>query len=163
MKPAAVTRSSRPSKSSPPAVRGMGAWLAVVRTYQQCAETLSEGIKPLGLKLAQHDVMMNLLQSQTLTQQQLAERSFVTKSHMSAVLIEMAERGWVSRESSEDDKRSKMIALSPQGQALAQQAYAVQVEVVKVMMDPLNNAQIKAIEDFSLRAYQALAAHRATL
>ncbi len=159
------TRAPKPkSKAALPAtasVRGMGAWLAIVRTYQQCSETLSDGIKPLGLKLAQHDVMMNLLLSPTLTQQQLAERSFVTKSHMSAVLMEMAERGWVSREESEQDKRSKVITLTPDGLALAQQAWAIQAEVVKVMMGDLSNAQIKDIQDFSLKAHKALALHRA--
>ena len=169
MKPAISTpppKTRAKSKAGSPAigsVRGMGAWLAIVRTYQQCSETLSEGIKPLGLKLAQHDVMMNLLLSPTLTQQQLAERSFVTKSHMSAVLMEMAERGWVSREDSTEDKRSKVITLTPDGLALAQQAWQVQAEVVKVMMGDLSNAQIKDIQDFSLHAHQALALHRARI
>jgi DNA-binding MarR family transcriptional regulator len=73
-------------------VRGLSAWVAVVRTYQQCFETLTAHIKPLGLKLAQHDVLMNLLLPEP-TQQVLAEKSFVTKSHMSAVLSDMAELG----------------------------------------------------------------------
>jgi DNA-binding MarR family transcriptional regulator len=141
-------------------VRGMQAWLAIVRTYQQCSEALSERIKPLGLKLAQHDVMMNLLLSPSLTQQQLAERSFVTKSHMSAVLMEMAELGWVSREDSVEDKRSKVITLTPEGKSKAQQAYAIQVQVVNVMMGDLSDAQIKDIQAFSLNAHQALAAYR---
>jgi MarR family transcriptional regulator, organic hydroperoxide resistance regulator len=143
-------------------VRGMGAWLAIVRTYQQCSETLSERIKPLSLKLAQHDVMMNLLISPSLTQQQLAERSFVTKSHMSAVLMEMAELGWVSREDSQEDKRSKVITLTPEGQSKAQQAYEIQVQVVNVMMGDLSDAQIQDIQTFSLSAHQALATYRLT-
>jgi DNA-binding MarR family transcriptional regulator len=139
----------------------MGAWLAIVSTYQLCSETLSAGIRPLGLKLAQHDVMMNLLLHPALTQQQLAERSFVTKSHMSAVLTEMAERGWVSREDSQDDKRSKVIALTPAGLVLAQQAYAVQAQVVQVMMGGLSPAQITEMQDFSRKAQSALKAFRA--
>jgi DNA-binding MarR family transcriptional regulator len=157
---ASAARSLAPEQYTLPPVRGIGAWLAIVRTYQQCSETLTEGIKPLGLKLAQHDVMMNLLLSPTLTQQQLAERSFVTKSHMSAVLMEMAERGWVSREDSLEDKRSKIITLTPDGQRLALQAYAVQAKVVSVMMGDLSNAQIKDIQSFSLNAHQALTAYR---
>jgi DNA-binding MarR family transcriptional regulator len=139
-----------------PAVRGMDAWIAIVRTYQQCAETLSERIKPLGLKLAQHDVMMNLLMSPTLTQQQLAQRSFVTKSHMSAVLMEMAALGWVSREDSLQDKRSKAVTLTPEGLQRARSAYAVQTQVVNVMMGGLSHAQIQDIQRFSLNAHQAL-------
>jgi DNA-binding MarR family transcriptional regulator len=158
--PKAKSKATQPVTAS---VRGMGAWLAIVRTYQQCSETLSEGIKPLGLKLAQHDVMMNLLLSPTLTQQQLAERSFVTKSHMSAVLMEMAERGWVSREDSTEDKRSKVITLTRDGLALAQQAWGIQAQVVKVMMGDLSDAQIKDIQDFSLQAHQGLTLYRASL
>ncbi len=161
MKPTLSTQSSK-TQSTLPTVRGIGAWLAIVRTYQQCSETLSEDIKPLGLKLSQHDVMMNLLLIPALTQQQLAERSFVTKSHMSAVLMEMAELGWVSREGSQEDKRSKVITLTPVGLALAQLAWQVQAEVVKVMMGDLSNAQINDIQDFSLQAHQALALHRAS-
>jgi DNA-binding MarR family transcriptional regulator len=139
----------------------MGAWLAIVTTYQQCSETLSAGIRPLGLKLAQHDVMMNLLLHTALTQQQLAQRSFVTKSHMSAVLTEMSERGWVSREDSQDDKRSKVIALTPAGRQLAQQAYSIQAQVVQLMMGDLSPAQITEMQDFSRRAQSALKAFRA--
>jgi MarR family transcriptional regulator, organic hydroperoxide resistance regulator len=160
--PSSKTKSNATRSAEQPEVRGMSAWLAVVRTYQQCSETLSERIKPLGLKLAQHDVMMNLLLSPTLTQQQLAERSFVTKSHMSAVLMEMAELGWVSRKDSMLDKRSKVITLTPEGASKAQQAYAIQVQVVTVMMGDLSNAQIKDIQNFSLNAYQALATYRLT-
>jgi MarR family transcriptional regulator, organic hydroperoxide resistance regulator len=158
---ATAAKPATPAQQALPQVRGIGAWLAIVRTYQQCSETLTERIKPLGLKLAQHDVMMNLLLSPTLTQQQLAERSFVTKSHMSAVLMEMAELGWVSREDSLEDKRSKIITLTPDGQRLAHQAYTVQAQVVSVMMGDLSNAQIKDIQNFSLNAHQALAAYRA--
>jgi DNA-binding MarR family transcriptional regulator len=157
---AAKTKRAATPQEALPQVRGMGAWLAIVRTYQQCSETLSERVKPLGLKLAQHDVMMNLLLSPTLTQQQLAERSFVTKSHMSAVLMEMAELGWVSRQDSMEDKRSKVITLTPDGLQLAHQAYAVQAQVVSVMMGDLSNAQIKDIQSFSLNAHQALTAYR---
>jgi DNA-binding MarR family transcriptional regulator len=158
--PSSKSKSKATRSAAPSEVRGMQAWLAIVRTYQQCSETLSERIKPLGLKLAQHDVMMNLLLSPSLTQQQLAERSFVTKSHMSAVLMEMAELGWVNREDSMEDKRSKVITLTPEGASKAQQAYAIQVQVVNVMMGDLSNAQIKDIQNFSLNAYQALAAYR---
>jgi DNA-binding MarR family transcriptional regulator len=157
---ATAAKPAAPAQQALPQVRGIGAWLAIVRTYQQCSETLSERIKPLGLKLAQHDVMMNLLLSPTLTQQQLAERSFVTKSHMSTVLMEMAELGWVSREDSMEDKRSKVITLTPDGLQLAHLAYAVQAQVVSVMMSDLSNAQIKDIQSFSLNAHQALAAYR---
>jgi DNA-binding MarR family transcriptional regulator len=137
-------------------IRGIGAWLAVVRTYQKCSEVLSAQIKPLGLKLAQHDVMMSLLVTPEQTQQQLAEKSFVTKSHMSAVLTEMAALGWVSRADSSADRRSKVIALTPSGLAVARRALAAQAKVVAVMMDPLTDKQIAELEKLSRNAVTVL-------
>ncbi|NJS37057.1 MAG: MarR family transcriptional regulator [Brachymonas sp.] len=135
----------------------------MVRTYQTCSETLSLGIKPLGLKLAQHDVLMHLLLGQALTQQQLAERSYVTKSHMSALLIEMQALGWIDRIGSETDKRSKVIALTEQGMALAQQAWQLQERVIQTMMAPLSDAQMEDLQRFSVRAHQDLLAFQQVL
>jgi DNA-binding MarR family transcriptional regulator len=139
-------------------MRGLSAWVAVVRTYQQCSETLTAHIKPLGLKLAQHDVLMNLLLLPEPTQQALAEKSFVTKSHMSAVLSDMAELGWITRTDSAVDKRSKAIRLTPAGLSLAQQAFALQAQVVDAMMSPLSDKQIQELERVSHNALNALVA-----
>lgn len=136
----------------------MSAWLAVVRTYQKCSEVLSLGIKPLGIKLAQHEVMMHLLRSGQQTQQQLAGNCYVTKSHMSAVLTEMVALGWIDRVDSLMDKRSKDISLTPAGLALAQRAYGVQTQVVNAMMSPLSDKQINELEKVSRNAVAALGA-----
>ena len=159
-----------PNKTSPPhpaerpraqpPLRGLSSWLAVVRAYQKCSEVLSLAIKPLGLKLAQHEVLMMLLMTrhatQPVTQQRLAENSYVTKSHMSGVLTEMANLGWIARADSEHDKRSKVISLTPKGMAIAKRAYAAQAEVIGVMMQPLSDRQIDELERTSRNATLAL-------
>jgi DNA-binding MarR family transcriptional regulator len=151
------TRDTSPKPASHVA-RGTDAWLAVVRTYQKCSDTLTQRIAPLGLKLAQHDVMMNLLLHAQPTQQQLAEKSFVTKSHMSAVLSEMLQLGWITRTDSTADKRSKLISLTPSGRALALKAYAAQAVVIDAMMGPLTDKQIVELERVSRNAVGALEA-----
>ncbi len=148
------------SSLSPRLVHGIAAWIDVVCTYQACAETLSERVKTVGLKLAQHDVLMNLLRSESLTQQQLAQKSFVTKSHMSAVLTEMVELGWIDRSDSQADKRSKEITLTPPGRQLAHRAFALQAQVVTAMMGNLSDTELTFIQDFSSNAQKALKALR---
>ena len=150
--------------ASPPALlplRGLSSWLAVVRTYQKCSEVLVLAIKPLGLKLAQHDVLMTLLMTrhtaEPVTQQRLAENSYVTKSHMSGVLTEMAVMGWITRSNSADDKRSRVISLTPLGLTLAKRAYAAQAGVIGVMMQPLSDRQVDELERTSRHATLALA------
>jgi DNA-binding MarR family transcriptional regulator len=136
--------------------RGLAAWLAVVRTYQTCADVLSAKLEPLGIKLAQHDVMVNLLMTPQQTQQQLAANSYVTKSHMSAVLTEMAARGWIARRPSKIDKRSNTIHLTAIGLKLAKRAFAIQAQVVHLMMSPLSDKQMADLERVSRAAGQAL-------
>jgi MarR family transcriptional regulator, organic hydroperoxide resistance regulator len=152
--------SSKPAvakRTALPPVKGLSAWVAVVRTYQACSETLTARVKPLGLKLAHHDVMMSLLAQPEQTQQSLAEKSFVTKSHMSAVLTEMTQLDWVSRADSAIDKRSKHISLTPAGLQLARLAFAEQALVVNAMMAPLSDKQIADLERMSRNAQVALA------
>jgi DNA-binding MarR family transcriptional regulator len=144
-------------------VRGLSAWLAVVRTYQKCSEVMSASIKPLGLKLAQHDVLMSLLLEPQQSQQQLAQRSFVTKSHMSGVIVQMVERGWLKRADSAIDKRSHVVTLTASGKALARRAFAVQTQVVQLMMEPLSDEQMADLESMSRNAAVALSEHERTL
>ena len=159
------TKTAQPRAAEKPQahvpLRGLSSWLAVVRTYQKCSEVLSLAIKPLGLKLAQHEVLMLLLMTRNtaepVTQQRLAENSYVTKSHMSGVLTEMASMGWITRTDSAHDKRSKAISLTPQGLALAKRAYAAQAEVIGVMMQPLSDRQVDELERTSRNATLALA------
>jgi DNA-binding MarR family transcriptional regulator len=124
---------------------------------------MTQGIKPLGLKLAQHDVMMSLLSAPQQTQQQLASKSFVTKSHMSAVLTEMELLGWIQRGDNLLDKRSKVICLTTSGMVLAQSAFALQTAVVDGMMSPLSDKQIHELEKISRQAIAALGTIQASL
>jgi MarR family transcriptional regulator, temperature-dependent positive regulator of motility len=103
-------------------------------------------------------VLMNLLMGSGLTQQQLAQRSFVTKSHMSAVLMEMQALGWIDRTGSDEDKRSKVITLTAQGRLLAQSAWQIQAQVVHSMMNPLSDEHLQGLSNFSVQAQTALIA-----
>jgi DNA-binding MarR family transcriptional regulator len=122
------------------------AWMSVVRTYNLCNDTLINALKPLGLKIAQFEVLVKLLYDPEQTQQKLAANSYVVKSHMSGLLTEMMENGWVRRNEDEKDKRSKVISLTPKGFALANKAAAVQASVVGAMFAPLSKKQIRETE-----------------
>ena len=140
----------------PGGAKGLGAWLSVVRTYQKCADVISQRIKPLGIKLAQHEVLVSLLSHSPQTQQQLAASSYVTKSHMSAVLADMASSGWLTREGSAGDRRSKAVVLTEAGQALALRAFGVQMQVVSAMMGSLSAAQTNQLAQVSASAIAGL-------
>jgi DNA-binding MarR family transcriptional regulator len=122
------------------------AWMSVVRTYQLCSDTLITKLKPLDLTLPLFEILVSLLANPNQTQQQLVARSFVVKSHMSGLLADMVERGWVKRSVGAVDKRSKVVALTAKGTTLAAKATAIQIEVVSAMIAPLSQKQIRDME-----------------
>jgi DNA-binding MarR family transcriptional regulator len=132
------------------------AWTSVVRTYQSCNDTLIAELAQLNLKLPQFEVLVRLLYLPEQTQQQLAANSFVVKSHMSLLITDMVDRGWLKRNDSEHDKRIKIVSLTAKGTALAKKAAEIQTRVIETMLAPLSKAQIIEVEQAMNSVAQAL-------
>ncbi|HEY0821336.1 MAG TPA: MarR family transcriptional regulator [Rhizobacter sp.] len=118
---------------TPAAPAALGTWLAVVNAYHLCERLMSHRLAALGVKTAEHEILANLLRDPGLTQRTLAERCFTAKSHASALLDAMEERGWVRREPNPVDARSKQLFLTRAGERLAARTAAVQAEVIAGM------------------------------
>jgi DNA-binding MarR family transcriptional regulator len=132
------------------------AWTSVVRTYQSCNDTLIAELAQLNLKLPQFEVLVRLLYLPEQTQQQLAANSFVVKSHMSLLITDMVDRGWLKRNDSEHDKRIKIVSLTTKGTALAKKAAEIQTRVIETMLAPLSKPQIIEVEQAMNSVAQAL-------
>ena len=142
--------------SNSPAVKPLRTWLSVVRCYQLCNDAIAARLKPLGLKVPHYEVLARLAAHPAQTQQQLASNAYVVKSHMSKLLDEMTEYGWVVRAGNDQDRRSKTISLTPLGETMARQAAAVQHEVMQAMFRPLSSQQIADMEASATLVAQAL-------
>lgn len=132
------------------------AWLAVVRAYHLCGAVLSARVADLGLRLAEHEVLIVLLRSPALTQQELARRCFVAKSGISMLVTRMEQAKWVQRRPDPVDARVRRLTLTARGRALALQAQQLQSEVVAAMTGDASAAEIAAIDAAMQRASQAL-------
>lgn len=73
-----------------------------------------------------------------IAQQTLAQRCFSAKSHISALLTALQERGWVSRESDPSDARAKQLFLTPAGERMAARTATVQAEVPAAMAESVS-------------------------
>ena len=131
--------------------RGYDAWIAVVRNYQKCFRLLSRLLEPLGLSVAQHEVLLTIGRSQGMTQQELAERLLVAKSNVSGLLQRLEMQRLVSREPHPDDRRSKRILLTPKGQRVLLRSAALQARVVEMMMGTLDDQELALNREFSRR------------
>ena len=148
MKP--LTR--KQSNSTEPSADAVRSWLSVVKAYNQCDALLARGLSTIGVRNAEHEILANLLREPGLSQQALAQRCFTAKSHISALLTSMQERGWLRRENHPQDARAKRLFLEPEGKRMAERGKLVQAEVVKIMMQAISADQFSEV----LKAMQAV-------
>jgi DNA-binding MarR family transcriptional regulator len=130
----------------------MQSWLSVVRVYHLCDAVLSQRLGALGLKLPEHELLVNLLRHPGLTQQQLAQRCFVAKSGISMLVTRMVDAGRVQREADAVDARVWRLTLTRAGRALAERAQQVQAGVIAAMTEGSSPAEQKVIADAMERA-----------
>ena len=81
-------------------VRGPGilAWLRLARVFQKVDRASAAALRPLGLSVAQFDVIAQLGAKEGMTQQGLANSLLVTKGNISQLLGRMEERGLIRRQ-----------------------------------------------------------------
>lgn len=127
-----MAKSTRTAPADDEAIRS---WLAVVRAYHLCSELMARRLDALGVRTAEHEILVNLRREPGLSQQALAARCFTAKSHVSNLLGEMESRGWVRREPDPADGRVKRLVLAAAGARLAERTAAVQAEVVALMTE----------------------------
>jgi DNA-binding MarR family transcriptional regulator len=136
-------------------------WLSVVHAYHQCSELMARRLAAVGVRTAEHEILVNLRREPGLTQQQLAARCYTAKSHISHLLGELEARGWIRREPDPADGRVKRLQLTADGARKAERSAAVQAGVVALMTDGLPAEELEqvraAMAEVSSRLEAALA------
>ena len=128
-----MSETRKTTRSSDDARLATEAWLSVVHSYNQCAAALTRRLAPLGLSVLQHEMLMNLLRTPGISQQRLAERCFSAKSGISMQVAAFEKDGVLARRVDPGDARARLLFLTPDGEALAQRALAVQTGIVEAM------------------------------
>ena len=123
------------------------AWLSVVQTYNQCTATLTARMAPLGLSLLQYEILMNLLRSPGMTQQELANKLFSAKSGISMHIAGFEKQGIIRRLSDPADARVRRLELTDEGQVLAAKVRDVQDEVVRGMMGAYPAEELQVLKE----------------
>jgi DNA-binding MarR family transcriptional regulator len=83
-----------------------------------------------GLSLAQLFVLQQLADAESLSLNELAERTFTHQSSVSVVVSRLVRRKLVVRARSQQDRRRKQVALSPKGRAILTRAPVVPQEAL---------------------------------
>lgn len=123
----------------------MRPWLAIARTFYLCDALMARRLGALGVRTAEHEVLVNLRRDPGIAQQTLARRCFNAKSHTSALLTALEARGWVRREADPADARAKKLFLTPAGERMAVRTAAVQAKVAAAMAETVSDKALAGV------------------
>ena len=109
-------------------------WVAVARACHLVQQTLARELKPLDLKPPHLDIIVNLMRTDGISQQDLARKLLVGRSNMTMLLPQMEKRGLIERRPDETDRRILRLYLTDAGMALAKRAVAIQADLIDEIM-----------------------------
>ena len=104
---------------------------------------LSDGLAAHGMTLAQCDVLMTLMQTDGITQQELAEWLIVTKANVVGLIDRVSAAGWVERRQDPEDRRVNRLQLTEAGRKLACKVQPGQQALVKNIFGCLTEAELR--------------------
>jgi DNA-binding MarR family transcriptional regulator len=137
-------------------------WLSVVRAYNLCDALMARRLGALGVRTAEHEILVNLRREPGLGQQALAARCFTAKSHVSGLLSDLEERGWVRREADPADARAKRLFLTAAGARVAERTARVQADVVALMSSATSAALLLQVQSAMTAVSERLQAELAS-
>ena len=129
-----------------PDVDPLRVWFRFIRLHRRVSAAMASELKALGLSIPQFDVVSTLTEREGLTQQELAERLYVTKGNVSGLVDRLVEAGLVERRASPGDRRSHALHLTRAGRRLAERGIAVQADFVRQTLGRLPAPDLAALE-----------------
>src|SRR5918999_1618942 len=132
--PAMVAKSvlpQRPERTGASNSDPLRVWFRFIRLHRRVSAAVAAELKTLGLSIPQFDVLSTLTEREGLTQQELAQRLYVTKGNVSGLIDRLVEAGLVERRASPGDRRSHALHLTRDGRRLAERAMAAQKRYVR--------------------------------
>ncbi|MCC2097715.1 MAG: MarR family transcriptional regulator [Hyphomicrobiales bacterium] len=106
-------------------------WFRLMRLHTRGLTAMTDRLRMIGLSVPQCDVLSTLTEQEAITQQQLAERLYVTKGNISGLIDRLERAQLVERRPSRDDKRSHAIYLTDEGKRLAIEGIEIQKQFVQ--------------------------------
>lgn len=138
--------SPAPTQALDPAADPFRVWFRFIRLHRRATTTIAAELKTMGLSIPQFDLLSTLTEQEGLSQQELAERLYVTKGNVSGLLDRMVEADLVERRAIPGDRRSNALYLTRKGRELAERGIAVQRTYVQNTLGTLPPEDLADLE-----------------
>ncbi len=121
-------------------------WFRLLRLQTRLHLVISERLRAAGLSVPQCDILTTLTEREGITQNELAERLYVTKGNISGLIDRLVAAGLVERRASVEDRRSHAIFLTPAGHEAAMTGIEAQRAFVRDSLAMLTPEKLAAFE-----------------
>jgi len=122
-------------------------WYRLLRLEARMRVAVSERLRSIDLSVPQCDVLSTLTEKEGVSQQELAQRLYVTKGNISGLLDRLEQAGLVERRPTPGDRRQYAIGLTAEGRRRAEQAIALQHEIIADTFGKLPDAVLSGFEE----------------
>jgi MarR family transcriptional regulator, 2-MHQ and catechol-resistance regulon repressor len=117
----------------------------LVRAYQAFSAYSEAHVRQLGLTPAQFDVIATLGNTAGMCMGELGERTLITKGTLTGVIDRLEQKQFVQRKVSAGDRRSVVIRLTPQGEALFVRVFPAHMAYLKQRFDQMEPSELELL------------------
>jgi MarR family transcriptional regulator, organic hydroperoxide resistance regulator len=127
-------------------------WFRLIRLETRMRVAVADRLRHIGLSVPQCDVLTTLTEKEGVSQQDLAERLYVTKGNISGLIDRLVAADLVERRPMAADKRQHAIYLTATGRAAAEKAIACQRSFVADTIGKLPAHKLSSLEQLLIEA-----------
>src|SRR5438874_763066 len=123
------------------------AWLVMMKAMRALTRYAATGIEETGLGLSDFGVLEILLHKGPLPVNTIGPIVDLTPGSISIAVDRLVEKGLVSRVESAEDRRVRIVALTPRGKALIDSAFRKHSGQMKRVFSELSPEELRGIDE----------------
>ena len=136
-------------------------WLVLARCHHALSRIAERSVKDSGLGLTDFAALEALLHKGPLTITEIQSKVPLALGSMTAAVDRLENKGLILRTQSREDRRAKVLKLSPKGRAVVEAAFARHAADLEATMAVLNQREKRQLRDLLKRVGLFAAAARA--
>jgi len=152
-------KADRPGKSEKSdKVSGTQLWLVIIKAYHSLLTFAENTLKDSGLGESEFRILEVLLHKGPMPVNTIGPKVFLTPGSISVAVGRLLKRGLVTRTDSSEDRRVRVVDLTPSGRRLIEQVFAAhsrQIDRLAEVLSPKERRQIAR----GLKSFGKAAAH----
>jgi MarR family transcriptional regulator, 2-MHQ and catechol-resistance regulon repressor len=117
----------------------------LARAYQAFSAYSEAHVRQFDLTPAQFDVIATLGNTNGLCMGELGEKTLITKGTLTGVIDRLIQKQLVCRETLLENRRSVLVQLTPEGQAVFDQVFPAHIAHLKERFDKLDASELELL------------------